>query len=146
MTSERRRLAATASRGALVGLFATVPMSMIMAASEGAGIMTGQPPRRIVGRMLPGVSDSTADLVTVMSHALYGAAAGAACSVFPLPCRIERTIGAGFGLALWAAGYEGWVPLLGVLPPGHRDQRGRVATMIAAHLAFGAVLGRFARR
>lgn len=54
--------------------------------------------------------------------------------------------GAAFGLAVWAAGYEGWVPAMGVLPPAHRDKRSRALTMLAAHLVYGAVLGVASRR
>jgi hypothetical protein len=47
---------------------------------------------------------------------------------------------------VWLAGYEGWLPMMGILPPAHRDDRGRVGTMVAAHLVFGAALGFVLRR
>lgn len=133
-------------RGGLVGIAATLPMTALMTASVAGGVMPDQPPRRIVGHLLPGLDDPAAAVVTVGSHALYGGAAGAAFSLLPLPRRTTPLLGGAFGLALWAAGYEGWVPLVGALPPGHRDHRGRVATMVVAHLLFGVLLGRFVRR
>jgi hypothetical protein len=145
MTSAAADRSMAAIRGALVGIAATLPMSALMTASVAAGVMPDQPPRRIIGELLPGLPDRAADVVTVVTHALYGGAAGAAYALLPLPRR-SSTTGTGFGLLLWAAGYEVWVPLVGALPPAHRDHRGRVATMIAAHLVFGAVLGRSARR
>ena len=54
-------------------------------------------------------------------------------------------LGATYGFLVWAAGYEGWVPMLGILPPAHRDRRSRVATMMLAHLVYGSVLGRLLR-
>jgi len=54
--------------------------------------------------------------------------------------------GAAYGLAVWFASYEGWVPKLGALPHAHRDRWDRQAMMIGAHVAFGAVLGAIAAR
>jgi hypothetical protein len=135
---------ARAVRGAASGLVATVPMSVLMAASEALGLLPDPPPPLIVRRLLPALDPRAVDLVTVVTHAAYGAAAGAAFAVLPL--RRGPLLGVGFGLAVWAAGYEGWVPLLGVLPPAHRDHRGRVLTMVAAHVVYGVTLGVLTRR
>jgi hypothetical protein len=49
--------------------------------------------------------------------------------------------GAAFGLALWAAGYMGWVPALGFSPAAHRESPPRNGLMISAHVVWGATVG-----
>ena len=50
--------------------------------------------------------------------------------------------GAAYGLRVWFASLEEWVPhVLGALPRAHRDRWDRQAYLIAAHVAFGAALG-----
>ena len=133
-------------RGALAGLVATAAMSVVMVASERAGVMLGQPPRKIVDRLIPSLGHDGTDVVALVSHGVYGAAAGSVLAPLIGRTRAAPLLGAVSGLALWALGYEGWVPAMRVLPPAHRDQPGRVATMIAAHLVYGAVLGRLLHR
>jgi hypothetical protein len=131
----------SAVRGAAAGIVATAAMSACMIGLERAGVMPGQPPRMIVDRLAPELSERTADAVALTMHAAYGAAAGA---VFAQVAGGRRApmLGAVYGFLVWAAGYEGWVPMLGVLPPAHRDRRSRAATMMLAHLVYGYVLGR----
>lgn len=133
-------------RGALAGTAATAAMSGWMVLSERLGIMRGQPPRKAVDRLAPAEDRRTLDALAVVSHAAYGAAAGAAFGAAPLPARVRPAAGIAYGVLLWAVGYEGWMPALGVLPAAHRDQRGRVLTMIAAHAIYGGVLGALSRR
>ena len=47
-----------------------------------------------------------------------------------------------FGTLVWAVSYAGWVPAARILPPPQDDDPERVATMIGAHVVYGAVLGR----
>jgi len=135
-----------ALRGVAAGLVATVAMSTFMVAAERAGMMPGLPPRRIVDRFAPGLGEPAADVATVVSHAGYGAVAGAAFGSVAAGRRWVVPAGTAFGVLLWASGYEGWVPLANVLPPAHRDHRGRVITMVSAHLVYGSVLGALLRR
>jgi hypothetical protein len=37
--------------------------------------------------------------------------------------------------------YEAWVPMLGALPPLHRQRPRRRQPLLAAHVVYGAVLG-----
>ena len=116
-------------------------MSVVVVMSERSGIMRGQPPRMIVDRLLPTLDERTATVVTALSHFGYGLVAGGGAGVL-LPRAGGRTTGGVvFGLALWAAGYEGWVPLIGALPPAHRDDPRRAITMILGHVVFGATFG-----
>jgi hypothetical protein len=45
------------------------------------------------------------------------------------------------GLAIFGAGYLGWLPAAGLYRPAHRDMPERNAFNIAAHLVWGAGLG-----
>ena len=49
--------------------------------------------------------------------------------------------GVALSLAVYAASYQGWVPVLGALPPATRDRCDRQAVLVGAHVVFGAVLG-----
>jgi hypothetical protein len=136
-----------AVRGAAAGLVATGVMSALMVLSERAGLMPGQPPRMIVDRLAPELEPGAADAATLLSHGAYGAAAGAVFGGITRRGSASPLTGAVYGVLLWAAGYEAWVPALGVMPPAHRDDRARVLTMVLGHAVYGAVLGsRLARR
>ncbi|RIX28143.1 hypothetical protein [Amnibacterium setariae] len=132
--------------GAAAGLAGTAAMTGVLVAAERAGIMQGQPPRMLVDRALPSLDDAAADRVALVAHAAYGAGAGAVFAVL-VRRRASRALtrGVPFGLLVWVLSYEGWVPAAGVLPPAHRDLRGRAITMAVAHAVFGAALAR-ARR
>jgi hypothetical protein len=130
--------------GALEGVRATLAMSAVLAVAKVVRLMPAQPPVLIVEHLLPGLPRSVVQPLAWAAHLGYGAAAGAAYRV--LAGRGGRTSGALFGLALWAGSYEGWVPVAGVLPPAHADDRGRVLSMVAGHLVYGSVLGGLRRR
>lgn len=77
----------------------------------------------------------------MLSYLGYGADAGVGyCAVTP-PLARNIWTGARYGFVVWNAGYEGWFPLMGILPPAHRDARGRDITMLAAHTVYGVALG-----
>jgi len=45
--------------------------------------------------------------------------------------------GIGFGLATWAAGYLGWLPGAGLMPPVWRQKAGQVVLPAIQHVAYG---------
>ena len=47
--------------------------------------------------------------------------------------------GAALGLGCWAAGYLGWLPALGLMPPVGEQSAAEVAGPVVHHLAFGVV-------
>ena len=49
--------------------------------------------------------------------------------------------GVGYGLAVWAGSYLGFLPALGLHPPATRESPGRNVMNIGAHLVWGATLG-----
>lgn len=121
-------------------------MSAALGLADLCGVMDRQPPRIIVEDLLPGLSKKETNAVALVSHLGYGAGAGAAYGVLVAPARRNAWTGALYGIGVWAMGYEGWLPLLGILTPAHRDKRGRAVTMFAAHIVYGAALGRAAGR
>ncbi len=81
---------------------------------------------------------------TLAAHFGYGIAWGSAFALLysrwraPISPALQ---GALYGSALWAAGYAGWAPLLGLLPPPTRTHPGRWLTLVPAHWVYGGVLG-----
>jgi hypothetical protein len=49
--------------------------------------------------------------------------------------------GAGFGVAVWAGSYLGWLPAAGILSPATEHPPRRNALMIASHVVWGATAG-----
>jgi hypothetical protein len=49
--------------------------------------------------------------------------------------------GVGFGLAVWAVSYLGWLPAAGILSPATEHPARRNALMIGAHVVWGATTG-----
>jgi hypothetical protein len=63
--------------------------------------------------------------------ALYGAARSETKSLF-----LE---GSALGLAAWGAGYLGWLPATGLMPPVTKQQPEQIAGPILSHILFGIV-------
>lgn len=138
-------------KGAGAGAVATVAMSAVMLAAQKAGLMGRQPPKRITAALTAGTpsADGPAlDALSVVSHLGFGAACGAvfaaAYARSPEP-RPHPGAGIAFGLGVWAVSYAGWLPALGILPPPGRDRPGRQATMVSAHIVYGAALAALLR-
>ncbi len=125
--------------GALAGMSATMAMTATMRrlfSELPAEERYPLPPRELTERFLP-APDSTLPTLTVLAHFAYGAAAGALFSI--LPQRRQGT-GAGYGVAVWALSYLGWIPALNVLKPATQHPPRRDLLMIAAHLVWGTAL------
>lgn len=135
------------TRGALAGLLATVPMTLVMTLlfrRLPARQQYPLPPVLITGALaaragkpLAGPALGTA---TLAAHFGYGAATGA---LYPLLVRRDwpaGLAGPGYGLAVWSASYLGWIPALRILPPATRHPPRRNALMWVAHLVWGASL------
>ena len=127
--------------GGLAGLLATGAMSGLLVAADVTGVMNYEPPGKIIDKFFPRLPLPLRDGAAVLAHFGYGVAGGC---LYALTRRKQSTPGAGlaYGALVWAAGYEGWLPAMGILPPAHRDKTGRALTMLAAQLLYGAVLGK----
>ncbi|HEY6080043.1 MAG TPA: SDR family NAD(P)-dependent oxidoreductase [Polyangiaceae bacterium] len=132
--------------GAAAGVFATAAMSLAMLVAKRLGALGEPPPRRIVRKLLsPFTTNRNAlDSVTLAGHFAFGGAAG--CSFSMLPARWRRpSAGTLFGALVWAVSYVGVLPRLGLMPRPRYDRPGRPASMLAAHLVYGAALGAISR-
>jgi uncharacterized membrane protein YagU involved in acid resistance len=135
------------SCASLAGLTATAPMTGVMLAVERVLCPTAKPlvNKQIVSNTAKKVSIAplnrpTRNLVAWISHFAYGAATGTAYGVLPRPTQPARGAiqGAVYGLAVWAAGYLGWLPAAGILPPATRQPARRNVSLILSHLVWGA--------
>jgi hypothetical protein len=131
--------------GAGAGAAATVAMTGWMLGGQALSRHGEQPPKRLVrglGRRagLPARRLGPGTLATsAAAHLGFGASCGALYSLM-VP-RSSAPRGIAFGLVVWATSYAGWIPALGLMPPPHRDTRGRALTAMTAHLVYGGVLG-----
>lgn len=134
--------------GAVAGAIATLPMSAVMYAAREKGWMGEYPPEVIARDALETVdirpNDGVNDAVATVAHLGFGATAGALFGLLhkeldlPLP-RLAQ--GVAYGLLVYAASYDGWIPAMRIMPEPEEDRPGRQPSMIAAHVVYGAVLG-----
>jgi hypothetical protein len=138
-------------RGALAGLIATVPMTVFMLACHKRLPVYQRyplPPSLITQRAfghyaLPWPGPMPNPLSTLAAHFAFGAVTGALFALAPAALRRQypAAAGIGYGLAVWAGSYLGWVPGLRLMPPATRQPASRNAMMIAAHIVWGTALG-----
>jgi uncharacterized membrane protein YagU involved in acid resistance len=134
--------------GAIGGLLATVPMTLVMESLYRRLPREARyplPPREvtenIAGKMGYDQHLDEDRLIesSLLSHFAYGAATGA---LYPLvlrgPVRHPVVYGSGYGMAIWAASYLGWVPAFNVLEPATRQPASRRRLMLCAHVVWGA--------
>jgi uncharacterized membrane protein YagU involved in acid resistance len=139
--------------GALSGFLATIPMTATMELLHRRLPPHEQyplPPREITENLTEEVGmrdhldESTHVGLTLLSHFAYGTAAGAVYASLARHYKFPPLSGGvGFGLALWAASYLGWLPAIGLLPPASKHPPRRTGLMLAAHGVWGATLGIF---
>jgi uncharacterized membrane protein YagU involved in acid resistance len=137
--------------GVLAGLAATAPMSLAMKAMHEQLPPEEQyplPPRQITEEVAAraGVREELDDdervAATWVNHFGYGAACGALYGALAANRRVPPlAAGVGFGLAVWAGSYLGWLPAAGILRPATEHPPRRTALMIAAHVVWGATTG-----
>jgi uncharacterized membrane protein YagU involved in acid resistance len=137
--------------GAVAGALAALPM--LVALDQLNRRLPGPPQRkvepfRLTDRMaaMAGVEDDipepALDAAGLAGHIAYGAATGSLYGIveqhIPGPALAK---GIGFGLAVWAGSYAGWLPAVGLFPPPQDRPARRNAAIIGAHVVWGAVLG-----
>lgn len=137
--------------GAVAGLIATVPMSIVMLGLHRLLPMYERypvEPYRITTRMARRVgltrrmTHTEREVAATVAHFSYGAAAGAVFVPWavrlPVPLALTGIV---FGLFVWTASYMGLLPAIGILSPAQKHPARRNALMIAAHVVWGAALG-----
>ena len=138
--------------GALAGLAATGPMTLAMKLMHDQLPREEQyplPPRQVTEGVAEkaGVNEhldeGEREAATWVSHFAYGATCGALYGAVSGE-RVDRhaaLAGVGFGLAVWAGSYLGWLPAAGITSPATEHPARRNALMIAAHAVWGAGVG-----
>ena len=138
--------------GALAGLAATAPMTLAMKLMHEQLPREEQyplPPRQVTEGMAEkaGVNEHLdeegREAATWASHFAYGAACGALYGALSGEHVDGHPVlaGVGFGVAVWAGSYLGWLPAAGIIAPATEHPARRNALMIAAHVVWGATTG-----
>ncbi|MEU8347936.1 DUF6789 family protein [Spirillospora sp. NPDC048832] len=138
-----------AGEGAAAGLTATAVMTAWLWVGQRFGNMHEQPHHRIVRQFLPGRPQRPQPgerSLGQVAHLGFGVSTGSLFGLLTGDRRPPLLGGVGYGLLVWAVSYLGWVPLLGIMPPAHRDQPGRSKAVFSAHIPYGAVLALLLRR
>jgi hypothetical protein len=105
------------------------------------------PPRRIAMRLVTKsgfeVPRREADrrALTLTAHYAYGTTLGGVYGLIA-PRRPLTALAGGvpFAMAVWAGGYLGWLPAVGLHPSATREPASRNALMIAAHFVWAGVI------
>jgi uncharacterized membrane protein YagU involved in acid resistance len=144
------RVDSTVVAGALAGLVGTAAMTVFMK----PGLVRLLPPRwkpdefvplQVVqwGQEIAGdatrLSEPAEAGAAAAVHLAYGAAMGALYAVLreALDRPPAAALGAGWGVAVWAAGYQGWMPAAGVRPPTTHQPPTKWLVPVANHLVYG---------
>ncbi len=137
--------------GALAGLVATLPMTMVMLLLHEQLSRHEKhplPPEEITGKLASraGVqkhwSQTQQQVAAWMAHFGFGAGAGLLYGPLAEQVRMPPALkGAAFGLLVWAASYLGWLPGTGILNQPKKQPARPNGLMIVAHLVWGATLG-----
>ena len=131
--------------GAIGGIVGTVAMTATMRRLHAVLPAAEQyplPPREITERTMPGQAEGATRDSSLLAHASFGAAAGAAMAAVRLPSALQ---GSGGGLVVWFASYFGWVPASHILRRADRHPLRRNLLMLLAHLVWGSVTAVSAR-
>ena len=136
------------ARGAVAGLAGTTAMTAAMLALKKAGMEPGElEPKEVAENVEEtiGIRDylpkRAFEASWVMLHFGYGSTSGVAYALAQEITRLNRPalVGASFGMFLWAVGYCGWLPLLGLYPPPAQVPKRKVVANILAHVTYGTM-------
>lgn len=138
--------------GAVAGLLATVPMSLVMIVGKRLLPEQSQdllPPAQITKNALQAinvddeVSRVEEKVLTTVNHFGFGAGTGALYGTMWAPRSVADAVTSGciYGLGVWSCSYLGWLPANGLYRSGFDDTRERNTLMIVAHLVWGTGLG-----
>src|ERR687893_984776 len=137
----------TLARGALAGLAATVPMTVVIGAGRAAGLMGTPPPVEITENIVeqagedPDRQSPEFQAGWLAAHVGYGAACGVMFSAIrPMLPRSDLVAGLLYGGAVWGVSYVSLMPSLNLYPSAQDDSNQRQVVMIAAHAVFGKAL------
>ncbi|WP_439621614.1 DUF6789 family protein [Gemmata sp.] len=136
---------------AAAGFAATLPMTVAMKAIQAALPASQQdpiPPRQITERAAAavGVEDDMTEgdkqAAAAVAHLAFGAGAGGVYGLVAPHLPFGPALnGVGYGLAVWAGSYLGWLPATGLYKQPENEPAGRHTEMILSHVVWGAALG-----
>lgn len=137
----------TIAHGAITGLVGTAVMSVAFLVAEKAGMVPGKlEPKEIADNFEEkiGVRDYLPKPVFeaswMMLHLGYGTISGVVYTLaLKMAPNLERPMptGPSLGVILWAFGYCGWLPLLGLYPLPTQVPKRKVGANILAHIVYG---------
>src|SRR3954468_12174582 len=137
----------TLVRGALAGLAATVPMTVVIGTGRAARLLHTPPPVEITENIAeqagedPNRQSPEFQAAWLAAHAGYGAICGIIFSAMrPALPRSDLIAGLLFGAAVWGVSYISLMPSLNLYPSAQDDSNQRQVVMIAAHAVFGMSL------
>jgi hypothetical protein len=151
-----------AARGALAGLVGTVAIQGAMQGGQKLAPGATPPVRKDPGEFavetaeratgveaLPEPVERAAATATHFGYgaamgAVYGLARAALLGAKGAPRERDEVSdlligGSALGLAVWAVGYLGWLPALGLMPPVTRQRPAQVVAPVATHVLYGIV-------
>jgi putative membrane protein len=142
-----------AAIGAVAGVAGTAAMTIPMLLATRLGVLA-QPPPKEIARRAAGRTGARRHLTHqefkvawLLSHFAYGAAAGSVFGLIgprvPLNCLL---VGAIYGTLLWAAGYLGLMPALGLYPLPRSVSPPVVAVILPDHWIYGVVVAEVIER
>ncbi len=135
-------------RGSLGGLAATITMTVVMFAGKRLGLLHRPPPKEITQRVGQKIGiprhdqpEPAALAATAVAHLSYGMAAGVVYDLIRglLP-KQPLLAGLLYGTVLWAVGYLGVMPGLGLYPEPSEVTPSQTAVMIVGHEVYGSTL------
>jgi uncharacterized membrane protein YagU involved in acid resistance len=137
--------------GAAAGFAATVPMTVVMEAGRQLLPPTERdplPPRQVTANAAdavgigPHMTETEKDAAAAAAHFGFGTSAGAVYGLLAPQLPVGPVAGGvGFGLAVWAVSYLGWLPTTGLYKRPDHEPAGRHAKIIVSHVVWGAALG-----
>lgn len=140
-------IAGSIVRGAVAGLAATGPMTLVIMSGKAVGLLHTPPPEQITktaankAQIDDNLSESGEDAAWLTAHFAYGAGCGAIYSLMrrwlPGSSVVSGLI---FGGLVWFISYMGLLPGLRLYPKPEHDSNTRIAVMIAAHVVYGVTL------
>jgi uncharacterized membrane protein YagU involved in acid resistance len=133
--------------GAISGFIATGVMDLFLTGVRRLGVLHTYPPEEITGRALEAADvrhdEGERKAATAVAHHAFGATAGAAFGLVPMPRKQSAVTVTGilYALGIWLVSYAGWIPKLGLRPPPSDDPPESQASIAAGHAVYGAALG-----
>jgi hypothetical protein len=144
--------AVRAGAGAAAALAGTVVMQGLMIASRKWSPQTLPPIRQDPGEFMvergeehlpPSIREKIPrEIETAAARSLalgYGITFGALYAAARPKTKNLMIEGSALGLAAWAAGYLGWLPAIGLMPPITEQEPEQVTGPILSHMLFGIV-------